>query len=181
MKERPASEHPSAVSLDRSEITGSRLPVRDGVSTGHLAAPPRSPEDRLCRRFPPPPGELAEVRCCRLIDMTGRKGRPRERLQIEEIGEDQKILAPSPWRRTHDPLISRGIYGAAWLTSWPHDSSHSFLQISRKLALGRLSFRTSQLSRRLDSPNLAGARSYAGRTRSWRIRPTAPPEDLLPV
>jgi transposase len=38
--------------------------------------------------------ELAEVRCCRLIDMTGRKGRPRVRLQIEEIGEDQKILAP---------------------------------------------------------------------------------------
>jgi hypothetical protein len=33
--------------------------------------------------------ELSEVRCCRLIDMTGRKGRPRERLQIEEIGEDQ--------------------------------------------------------------------------------------------
>jgi hypothetical protein len=26
--------------------------------------------------------------------MTGRKGRPRERWQIEEIGEDQKILAP---------------------------------------------------------------------------------------
>jgi hypothetical protein len=33
--------------------------------------------------------ELAEVRCRRLIDMTGRKGRPRERLQIEEIGENQ--------------------------------------------------------------------------------------------
>ena len=38
--------------------------------------------------------ELAEVGCCRLIDMTGRKGRPRERLQIEEIGEDQEIVAP---------------------------------------------------------------------------------------
>jgi transposase len=37
--------------------------------------------------------ELAEVRCCRLIDMTGRKGRPRVRLQIEEIGADQKTLA----------------------------------------------------------------------------------------
>lgn len=37
--------------------------------------------------------ELAEVRCCRLIDMTGRKGRPRAHLQIEEIGEDQKLLA----------------------------------------------------------------------------------------
>ncbi|HWY04143.1 MAG TPA: hypothetical protein VNX60_10770 [Candidatus Acidoferrum sp.] len=34
------------------------------------------------------------MRCCRLIDMTGRKGRPRERLQIEEIGEDQEIVAP---------------------------------------------------------------------------------------
>jgi hypothetical protein len=33
-------------------------------------------------------------RTCRLIDMTGRKGRPRLRLQIEEIDEDQKILAP---------------------------------------------------------------------------------------
>jgi hypothetical protein len=38
--------------------------------------------------------EVVEVRCCRLIVMTDRKGRPRLRLQIEEIGEDQKILAP---------------------------------------------------------------------------------------
>jgi len=37
---------------------------------------------------------LAEVRCCRLIDMTGHQGRLRVRLQIEEIGEDKKILAP---------------------------------------------------------------------------------------
>jgi transposase len=29
--------------------------------------------------------ELAEVRCCRLIDMTGHKGRPRVRSQIEEF------------------------------------------------------------------------------------------------
>ena len=29
--------------------------------------------------------ELAEVRCCRLIDRTGRKGRPRVRLQIEQL------------------------------------------------------------------------------------------------
>jgi transposase len=36
--------------------------------------------------------ELAEVRCCRLIDMTGHKGRPRVRLQLEEIGEEQKAL-----------------------------------------------------------------------------------------
>jgi hypothetical protein len=36
--------------------------------------------------------ELAEVRCCRLIDMTGCKGRPRVRLQIEQISEDQKTL-----------------------------------------------------------------------------------------
>jgi len=37
--------------------------------------------------------ELAEVRCCRLIDMTGRKGRPRVRMQIEEIDATRKALA----------------------------------------------------------------------------------------
>jgi transposase len=37
--------------------------------------------------------ELAELRCCRLIDMTGRKGRPRVRLQIEEIDPVLKTLA----------------------------------------------------------------------------------------
>ena len=37
--------------------------------------------------------ELAEVRCCRLIDMTGRKGRPRARLQIEEMDAGRKKLA----------------------------------------------------------------------------------------
>lgn len=37
--------------------------------------------------------ELAEVRCCRLIDMTGRKGRPRVHLQIEEIDAVRKPLA----------------------------------------------------------------------------------------
>lgn len=37
--------------------------------------------------------ELAEVRCCRLIDMTGRKGRPRVRMQIEEIDAARKTLA----------------------------------------------------------------------------------------
>jgi transposase len=37
--------------------------------------------------------ELAEVRCCRLIDMTGRKGRPRVRLQLEETGDELRTLA----------------------------------------------------------------------------------------
>jgi transposase len=37
--------------------------------------------------------ELAEVRCCRLIDMTGRKGRPRVRLQIEETDDKLRTLA----------------------------------------------------------------------------------------
>jgi hypothetical protein len=37
--------------------------------------------------------ELAEVRCCRLIDMTGRKGRPRVRLQLEEIDVERRTLA----------------------------------------------------------------------------------------
>jgi transposase len=36
---------------------------------------------------------LAEVRCCRLIDMTGRKGRPRVRLQIEEMDASRMKLA----------------------------------------------------------------------------------------
>jgi hypothetical protein len=37
--------------------------------------------------------ELAEVRCCRMVDMTGRKGRPRVRLQIEETDTARKTLA----------------------------------------------------------------------------------------
>jgi transposase len=37
--------------------------------------------------------ELTEVRCCRLIDMTGRKGRPRVRLQFEETGDELRTLA----------------------------------------------------------------------------------------
>lgn len=37
--------------------------------------------------------ELAAVRCCRLIDMTGRKGRPRMRLQIEEMDANRRKLA----------------------------------------------------------------------------------------
>jgi transposase len=37
--------------------------------------------------------ELAEIRCCRLIEVTGRKGRPRVRWQIEEIDETRSALA----------------------------------------------------------------------------------------
>jgi transposase len=37
--------------------------------------------------------ELAAVRCCRLIDITGRKGRPRVRLQIEEMDATRRKLA----------------------------------------------------------------------------------------
>ena len=37
--------------------------------------------------------ELAELRCCRLIDMTGRKGRPRVRSQLEETGDALQALA----------------------------------------------------------------------------------------
>jgi transposase len=36
--------------------------------------------------------ELAEVRCCRLIDMTGHKGRPRVRWQIEEFDKARRPL-----------------------------------------------------------------------------------------
>src|SRR5208283_3837228 len=37
--------------------------------------------------------ELGEVRCCRLVDITGRKGRPRVRWQAEEIDEAHQALA----------------------------------------------------------------------------------------
>ena len=37
--------------------------------------------------------ELGKVRCCRLIDKTGEKGRPRVRWQIEEIEEESRTLA----------------------------------------------------------------------------------------
>jgi transposase len=37
--------------------------------------------------------ELAELRCCKLIDRTGRKGRPRVRSQMEEIEPDRLALA----------------------------------------------------------------------------------------
>ena len=36
--------------------------------------------------------ELAEVRCCQLIDVTGRKGRPRVRMQIEQVDLARQTL-----------------------------------------------------------------------------------------
>jgi transposase len=39
--------------------------------------------------------ELADLRCCRSIDMTGRKGRPRVRLQLEETHPQLMSLAES--------------------------------------------------------------------------------------
>jgi len=37
--------------------------------------------------------ELSELRCCRLVDVTGRKGRPRVRWQIEETDPGRQTLA----------------------------------------------------------------------------------------
>lgn len=37
--------------------------------------------------------ELAELRCCRLVDLTGHKGRPRVRWQMEEFDQDRRPLA----------------------------------------------------------------------------------------
>ncbi len=39
--------------------------------------------------------EMAEVRCCRLVNVTGRKGRPRVRWQIEEMDAAHRALAES--------------------------------------------------------------------------------------
>ena len=39
--------------------------------------------------------ELADLRCCRSIDMTGRQGRPRVRLQLEETDAQLMSLAES--------------------------------------------------------------------------------------
>jgi transposase len=36
--------------------------------------------------------ELTQLRCCRLIDVTGRKGRPRARWQVEETGTERRAL-----------------------------------------------------------------------------------------
>ena len=35
---------------------------------------------------------LAQLRCCRLIDVTGRKGRPRVRWQIEDTDTERRAL-----------------------------------------------------------------------------------------
>jgi hypothetical protein len=37
--------------------------------------------------------ELSELRCCRVVDITGRKGRPRVRWQIEETDTTRQTLA----------------------------------------------------------------------------------------
>ena len=36
--------------------------------------------------------ELTQLRCCRLIDVTGRKGRPRVRWQIEDTNTERREL-----------------------------------------------------------------------------------------
>ena len=41
------------------------------------------------------PVDEAELRLCRSIDMTGRKGRPRVRLQLEEADAELLSLAES--------------------------------------------------------------------------------------
>jgi len=53
----------------------------------HLRAKQKTAFDGGPRRLL---AELAEVRCCRLIDITGHKGRPRVRLQIEEFDQDRR-------------------------------------------------------------------------------------------
>jgi hypothetical protein len=60
--------------------------------------------------------ELAQVRCSRLIDMTGRKGRPRVRLQIEEMEAGRKTLAEAAGA-IPALALTRGIYGATTLSS----------------------------------------------------------------
>ena len=56
----------------------------------HMRARQRTGFDGSPRRLL---AELAGVRCCRRIDMTGRKGRPRVHQQIEEMEEGLKTLA----------------------------------------------------------------------------------------
>ena len=55
----------------------------------HLRAKQKAAFDGGPRRLL---AELAEVRCCRLIEITGRKGRPRVRWQIEEFDPTRKSL-----------------------------------------------------------------------------------------
>lgn len=59
------------------------------VTLLHLRAKQKTVFDGGPRRLL---AELAEVRCCRLIDMTGQKGRPRVRWQIEEFDEARRPL-----------------------------------------------------------------------------------------
>jgi transposase len=59
------------------------------VTLLHLRAKQKTAFDGGPRRLL---AELAEVRCSRLIDMTGHKGRPRVRWQIEEIDTDRRSL-----------------------------------------------------------------------------------------
>jgi transposase len=59
------------------------------VTLLHLRAKQKTAFDGGPRRLL---AELAEVRCCRLIDMTGQKGRPRVRWQIEDFDQDRKPL-----------------------------------------------------------------------------------------
>jgi hypothetical protein len=59
------------------------------VTLLHLRAKQKATFDGGPRRLL---AELAEVRCCRLIDMTGHKGRPRVRWQIEEFDQDRRPL-----------------------------------------------------------------------------------------
>ena len=62
---------------------------RSLVTLLHLRAKQKTAFDGGPRRLL---AELAEVRCCRLIDMTGHKGRPRVRWQIEEIDKTRVPL-----------------------------------------------------------------------------------------
>src|SRR5205807_7517414 len=59
------------------------------VTLLHLRARQKTAFDGGPRRLL---AELAEVRCCRLIDMTGQKGRPRVRWQIEEFDQDRRPM-----------------------------------------------------------------------------------------
>ena len=57
------------------------------VTLLHLRAKQQTAFDGGARRLL---AELAEVRCCRLIDATGHKGRPRVRWQMEEFDQDRR-------------------------------------------------------------------------------------------
>jgi transposase len=59
------------------------------VTLLHLRAKQKAAFDGGPRRLL---AELAEVRCCRLIDLTGKKGRPHVRWQIEEVDQARRPL-----------------------------------------------------------------------------------------